>query len=88
MNLTGTLSKDFFPFEKLKALGLPVAILMLMMMMVVPLPAVLLDIFFTTNISELSFIIASAFLINPSALSATGSRKAPSGVVRPDLRAQ
>jgi len=50
MNLTGTLSKDFFPFEKLKALGLPVAILMLMMMMVVPLPAVLLDIFFTTNI--------------------------------------
>ena len=50
MNLTSTLSKDFFPFEKLKALGLPVAILMLMMMMVVPLPAVLLDIFFTTNI--------------------------------------
>ena len=50
MNLTGTLSKDFFPFEKLKALGLPVAILMLLMMMVVPLPAVLLDIFFTTNI--------------------------------------
>ena len=50
MNLTSTLSKDFFPFEKLKELGLPVAILMLMMMMVVPLPAVLLDIFFTTNI--------------------------------------
>jgi len=50
MNLTSTLSKDFFPFEKLKTLGLPVAILMLMMMMVVPLPAVLLDIFFTTNI--------------------------------------
>ena len=50
MNLTSTSSKDFFPFEKLKALGLPVAILMLMMMMVVPLPAVLLDIFFTTNI--------------------------------------
>ena len=50
MNLTSTLSKDFFPLEKLKALGLPVAILMLMMMMVVPLPAVLLDIFFTTNI--------------------------------------
>ena len=50
MNLTSTLSKDFFPFEKLKALGLPVAILMLMMMMVVPVPAVLLDIFFTTNI--------------------------------------
>jgi len=50
MNLTSTLSKNFFPFEKLKALGLPVAILMLMMMMVVPLPAVLLDIFFTTNI--------------------------------------
>ena len=50
MNLTSTLSKDFFPFEKLKALGLPVAILMLLMMMVVPLPAVLLDIFFTTNI--------------------------------------
>jgi flagellar biosynthesis protein FlhA len=50
MNLTNTLGKDFFLLEKLKALGLPIAILMLLMMMVVPLPAILLDIFFTTNI--------------------------------------
>ena len=50
MNLTNTLGRDFFLLDKLKALGLPIAILMLMMMMVVPLPAMLLDIFFTTNI--------------------------------------
>jgi flagellar biosynthesis protein FlhA len=50
MNLTSTISRGFFPLEKLKAFGLPLAILMLMMMMVVPLPAMLLDIFFTTNI--------------------------------------
>ena len=50
MNLTNALDRGFFPLEKLKAFGLPLAILMLMMMMVVPLPAMLLDIFFTTNI--------------------------------------
>ena len=50
MNLTGTLSGQFFLLEKLKPLGLPLAILMLMVMMVIPLPAILLDVFFTTNI--------------------------------------
>ena len=50
MNLTGTLGGQFFILEKLKPFGLPLAILMLMVMMVIPLPAFLLDIFFTTNI--------------------------------------
>tara|TARA_B110001450_G_scaffold2494_1_gene2771 strand:- start:512 stop:2629 length:2118 start_codon:yes stop_codon:yes gene_type:complete len=50
MNLTSTLSGQFFLLEKLKPFGLPLAILMLMVMMVIPLPAILLDIFFTTNI--------------------------------------
>ena len=50
MNLTSTLGGQFFILEKLKPLGLPLAILMLMVMMVIPLPAFLLDVFFTTNI--------------------------------------
>ena len=50
MNLTGTLGGQFFILEKLKPFGLPLAILMLMVMMVIPLPAFLLDVFFTTNI--------------------------------------
>ena len=50
MNLTNTLSKDFFLPRKLKPFGLPIAILMLMVMMVIPLPSILLDVFFTTNI--------------------------------------
>jgi len=50
MNLTSTLGGQFFILEKLKPFGLPLAILMLMVMMVIPLPAFLLDIFFTTNI--------------------------------------
>ena len=50
MNLTSTLGGQFFILEKLKPFGLPLAILMLMVMMVVPLPAFLLDVFFTTNI--------------------------------------
>ena len=50
MNLTNTLSPHLFIYEKIKPFGLPVAILMLMVMMVIPLPSVLLDIFFTTNI--------------------------------------
>ena len=50
MNLTNTLSKDFFLPGKLKPFGLPIAILMLMVMMVIPLPSILLDVFFTTNI--------------------------------------
>ena len=50
MNLTSTLSGQFFILEKLKPFGLPLAILMLMVMMVIPLPAFLLDVFFTTNI--------------------------------------
>ncbi|MDC0549471.1 flagellar biosynthesis protein FlhA [Alphaproteobacteria bacterium] len=50
MNLTGTLGGQFFILEKLKPFGLPLAILMLMVMMVIPLPAYLLDVFFTTNI--------------------------------------
>jgi len=50
MNLTSTLGGQFFIFEKLKPFGLSLAILMLMVMMVIPLPAFLLDVFFTTNI--------------------------------------
>ena len=50
MNLTSTLGGQFFILEKLKPIGLPLAILMLMVMMVIPLPAFLLDVFFTTNI--------------------------------------
>ena len=50
MNLTNTLAAQFFVSDKLKPFGLPVAILMLMVMMVIPLPSILLDIFFTTNI--------------------------------------
>ena len=50
MNLTSTLGGQFFLLEKLKPFGLPLAILMLMVMMVIPLPAFLLDVFFTTNI--------------------------------------
>ena len=50
MNFTNTLSPHLYIYEKIKPFGLPVAILMLMVMMVIPLPSVLLDIFFTTNI--------------------------------------
>ena len=50
MNLTNTLGSQLFLSDKLKPFGLPVAILMLMVMMVIPLPSILLDIFFTTNI--------------------------------------
>ena len=50
MNLTNTLGAQIFAPEKLKPFGLPIAILMLMVMMVIPLPSMLLDIFFTTNI--------------------------------------
>ncbi|MDC0110544.1 flagellar biosynthesis protein FlhA [Alphaproteobacteria bacterium] len=50
MNLTSTMSPQIFLYEKIKPFGLPLAILMLMVMMVIPLPSVLLDIFFTTNI--------------------------------------
>ena len=50
MNLTNTLSTQNFVSEKLKPFGLPIAILMLMVMMVIPLPSILLDVFFTTNI--------------------------------------
>jgi len=44
------MSPQIFLYEKIKPFGLPLAILMLMVMMVIPLPSVLLDIFFTTNI--------------------------------------
>ncbi len=50
MILTNTLGGQFLILEKLKPFGLPLAILMLMVMMVIPLPAFLLDVFFTTNI--------------------------------------
>ena len=50
MNLTNTLANQISLPEKLKPFGLPIAVLMLMVMMVIPLPAFLLDIFFTTNI--------------------------------------
>ena len=50
MNLTNTMSPQLFLYEKIKPFGLPIAILMLMVMMVIPLPSILLDIFFTTNI--------------------------------------
>ena len=50
MNLTNTLGTQFFLSDKLKPFALPIAILMLMVMMVIPLPSILLDIFFTTNI--------------------------------------
>ena len=50
MNLTNTLGSQLFLSDKLKPFGLPIAILMLMVMMVIPLPSILLDIFFTTNI--------------------------------------
>jgi len=50
MNLTNTLASQISLPEKLKPFGLPIAVLMLMVMMVIPLPAFLLDIFFTTNI--------------------------------------
>ena len=45
MNLTNTLATQFFSSDKLKPLGLPIAILMLMVMMVIPLPSILLDVF-------------------------------------------
>ena len=50
MNLTNTIGTQFFGPDKLKPFGLPIAILMLMVMMVIPLPSILLDVFFTTNI--------------------------------------
>ena len=50
MNLTNTIGSQFLLSNKLKPFGLPIAILMLMVMMVIPLPSILLDIFFTTNI--------------------------------------
>ena len=50
MSLTNTMSPQLFLYEKIKPFGLPIAILMLMVMMVIPLPSILLDIFFTTNI--------------------------------------
>ena len=50
MNLTNTMTPQLFLYEKIKPFGLPIAILMLMVMMVIPLPSILLDIFFTTNI--------------------------------------
>ena len=50
MNLTNTMSPQLFLYEKIKPFGLPIAILMLMVMMAIPLPSILLDIFFTTNI--------------------------------------
>ena len=50
MNLTNTLGAQIFSIENLKPFGLPIAILMLMVMMVIPLPSILLDVFFTTNI--------------------------------------
>ena len=50
MNLTNTLGTQIFATDKLKQFGLPIAILMLMVMMVIPLPSILLDVFFTTNI--------------------------------------
>lgn len=50
MNLTNTFNPQLFLYEKIKPFGLPIAILMLMVMMVIPLPSILLDIFFTTNI--------------------------------------
>ena len=46
MNLTNTIGTQFFGPDKLKPFGLPIAILMLMVMMVIPLPSVLLDVFF------------------------------------------
>ena len=50
MNLTNTLVSEISILEKLKPIGLPIAVLALMVMMVIPLPSFLLDIFFTTNI--------------------------------------
>ena len=50
MNLTNTLGSEISILEKLKPIGLPIAVLALMVMMVIPLPSFLLDIFFTTNI--------------------------------------
>jgi flagellar biosynthesis protein FlhA len=44
------MTPQLFLYEKIKPFGLPIAILMLMVMMVIPLPSILLDIFFTTNI--------------------------------------
>ena len=46
MNLTNTLATQFFASDKLKPFGLPIAILILMVMMVIPLPSILLDVFF------------------------------------------
>ena len=63
MNLTSTMSPQIFLYEKIKPFGLPLAILMLMVMMVIPLPSVLLDIFFTTNIL-LSLLILMVSLHN------------------------
>ncbi len=51
MNLTTNNSNlSLFIYEKLKSLALPLGILLLVVMMVIPLPAYLLDLFFTTNI--------------------------------------
>ena len=51
MNLTtSNSSTSLFIYEKLKSLALPLGILLLVVMMVIPLPAYLLDLFFTTNI--------------------------------------
>ena len=51
MNLTTqNLSQHFLAINKLKSLALPLGILVLIVMMVIPLPAFLLDVFFTSNI--------------------------------------
>ena len=76
MNLTSTLGGQFFILEKLKPFGLPLAILMLMVMMVIPLPAFLLDVFFTTNILlSLLILMVSLHTFRPLRITSLASQE-------------
>ncbi len=60
-----------FPLPALGALGAPVLILLLLAMLVLPLPAFLLDVFFTFNIAvALIVLMVSAYTVKPLSFSA------------------
>jgi len=60
-----------FPLPAVGALGAPVLILLLLAMLVLPLPAFLLDVFFTFNIAvALIVLMVSAYTVKPLSFSA------------------
>jgi flagellar biosynthesis protein FlhA len=60
-----------FPLPDARALGAPVLILLLLAMLVLPLPAFLLDVFFTFNIAvALLVLLVSAYTIKPLSFAA------------------